>query len=371
MPSGSSHTSRSTGSVEFYGIMSSGGFDVIIGNPPYVEYRKVRTAYTVQPVYSTLPCGNLYTLVLERSYNLVHRNGWVSLIMPLSLVCTTRTEEVRELIREHPCWISCYDMRPSSLFEGVAQRLTILVSRNSAVDGGAAAVGGYRRWTAEERSHLIVSMCYTPVPGCRGSTSLSKVSVPLEKEVLAKIAGPPLEQICSETSDPIYIHRIVRYFVKALNFLPLFKDAQGRIGKSEDYKEFRFDPAEQDEIAALLNSTLFYWFWRAHCDGFHCGYKDVYGMPYKRLSDAEYRQSLKRLLGKLIKHLDETSAVKSVTTQTGNITYQEFYPATSKPILDEIDQVLARHYGFTEEELDFVINYDIKYRIGREAEENE
>ena len=28
--------------VEFYGIMSGGGFDVIIGNPPYVEYRKVK-----------------------------------------------------------------------------------------------------------------------------------------------------------------------------------------------------------------------------------------------------------------------------------------------------------------------------------------
>ena len=27
--------------VEFYGIMQSGGFDVIIGNPPYVEYDKV------------------------------------------------------------------------------------------------------------------------------------------------------------------------------------------------------------------------------------------------------------------------------------------------------------------------------------------
>jgi len=25
-------------------------------------------------------------------------------------------------------------------------------------------------------------------------------------------------------------------------------------------------------------------------------------------------------------------------------------------------------YGFTEEELDFIINYDIKYRMGREAE---
>lgn len=38
----------------------------------------------------------------------------------------------------------------------------------------------------------------------------------------------------------------------------------------------------------------------------------------------------------------------------------------SKPIIDEIDKVLARHYGFTEEELDFIINYDIKYRMGDE-----
>ena len=36
----------------------------------------------------------------------------------------------------------------------------------------------------------------------------------------------------------------------------------------------------------------------------------------------------------------------------------------SKPIIDEIDGVLAQHYGFTDEELDFIINYDIKYRLG-------
>jgi hypothetical protein len=32
-------------------------------------------------------------------------------------------------------------------------------------------------------------------------------------------------------------------------------------------------------------------------------------------------------------------------------------------IIDEIDKVFAKHYGFTEKELDFIINYDIKYRI--------
>jgi len=34
---------------------------------------------------------------------------------------------------------------------------------------------------------------------------------------------------------------------------------------------------------------------------------------------------------------------------------------------DETDRVLAGHYGFTDEELDFIINYDIKYRMGRDA----
>lgn len=41
---------------------------------------------------------------------------------------------------------------------------------------------------------------------------------------------------------------------------------------------------------------------------------------------------------------------------------------SAKPILDEIDRVLAAHDGFTDEELECIINYDIKNRMGRDAE---
>ena len=54
---------------------------------------------------------------------------------------------------------------------------------------------------------------------------------------------------------------------------------------------------------------------------------------------------------------------------TGRVEYDEFYMKLSKPIIDEIDKLLARHYDFTEEELDFIINYDIKYRMGNELNE--
>lgn len=55
----------------------------------------------------------------------------------------------------------------------------------------------------------------------------------------------------------------------------------------------------------------------------------------------------------------------------GKVEYDEFYPDKSKPIIDEIDTVLAGHYGFTAEELDFIVNYDIKYRMGRDAREED
>jgi len=48
------------------------------------------------------------------------------------------------------------------------------------------------------------------------------------------------------------------------------------------------------------------------------------------------------------------------------LTVQCIIPKYSKPVIDEIDAVLAQHYGFTAEELDFIINYDIKYRMGDE-----
>ncbi len=60
--------------------------------------------------------------------------------------------------------------------------------------------------------------------------------------------------------------------------------------------------------------------------------------------------------------------------RTGTTETQSFKISASKAIIDEIDKVLAEHYGFTEDELDFIINYDIKYRMGlgkASAEEEE
>ncbi len=57
--------------------------------------------------------------------------------------------------------------------------------------------------------------------------------------------------------------------------------------------------------------------------------------------------------------------------QTGKTQTQSFKIQKSKAIINQIDRDLAKHYGFTQEELDFIINYDIKYRMGLGGEEAE
>jgi hypothetical protein len=50
--------------------------------------------------------------------------------------------------------------------------------------------------------------------------------------------------------------------------------------------------------------------------------------------------------------------------RTGTVGYQEFYPKYSKPIIDKIDELLSNHYRLTEEQKKFVINFDLRFRMG-------
>lgn len=123
--------------------------------------------------------------------------------------------------------------------------------------------------------------------------------------------------------------------------------------------------AVRDRAFCVLNSTLFYWFYQARTNSRDFNPSDYRTFPVPRsLGDEDMSKAAR----KLKKQLDESAEIVGASHSiTGAIKYEQFRPRTAKPIIDEIDRVLARHYGFTEEELDFIINYDIKYRLGRDA----
>ena len=73
--------------LAFAEVVAAGGFHVVVGNPPYVEYRKIRGDYTVID-FATLDCGDLYALVMERSLQVIRPNGRMAMIVPVSIVST-------------------------------------------------------------------------------------------------------------------------------------------------------------------------------------------------------------------------------------------------------------------------------------------
>ena len=47
----------------------------------------------------------------------------------------------------------------------------------------------------------------------------------------------------------------------------------------------------------------------------------------------------------------------------GKLEYHEYRHRYSKKVFDKVDYVLADYYGLDQDEIEFIINYDIKYRI--------
>ena len=90
-------------------------------------------------------------------------------------------------------------------------------------------------------------------------------------------------------------------------------------------------------------------------------------MTRLNLDDKDRIQRLADIAQELMDNIQANSEMLTINYRTrGSLTIQSAYPRLSKAIIDKIDRVLAQHYSFTDEEFDFIINYDIKYRMGRE-----
>lgn len=76
------------------------GFDIVIGNPPYVQVKKGLVEREKFPYSEGKDKGkqNLYKLFVELSYNLLITNGISSLIIQSSLMCDSSSQYTRELL---------------------------------------------------------------------------------------------------------------------------------------------------------------------------------------------------------------------------------------------------------------------------------
>ena len=357
--------------IAFYGILKEGGFDVIIGNPPYVEYSKVKKEYTIKG-YETESCGNLYAFTFERSFQLLQSYGWKSMIIPVSAYSTDRMAPLQDIFyqRKRVGWVQTYDVFPSKLFVGAKQRLAIYIVRQGLQSSPSLYATRYNKWHEQFREHLFVLMEHADVTQMLFQNSIPKIHSEIEQRIWKKLVQfPVLDTDLATRRAPhtIYFHNAPYYFMRAMDFAPYFWNERDGERISTQVKPLYF-ASELDAVvaAAILNSSLFYWWYVILSDCRHLNLREIRSFPIGiDEMEKKIKQSLSQISADLMADLKHHAQRKETNYKTtGRVIYDEFYPRRSKPIIDKIDHVLAEHYGFTDEELDFIINYDIKYRMG-------
>lgn len=170
--------------VEFYSIVHDrGGFDVIIGNPPYVAITKVDYRLRADD-YQTLEGRNLYNLVMERSTRLARHSGYFGMIVPVSVVSVDTFVQVARIFFRLKSWVSSFSNRPGKLFYGVEQRLTILLAK---MEDGFTHASEYQHWYEVERQTLFQKLAYQPANLIPGRPMPLKTGLPISVAIAGKI----------------------------------------------------------------------------------------------------------------------------------------------------------------------------------------
>lgn len=120
----------------FPAIFAKGGFDVVIGNPPYVFTRGNSFFNTIKTyIWNKYPNNqgklNLYSIFLELSLNfLVKENGYLSFITPETFIRTSTYEQIRKFVYENYN-IEFIDIYGIGVFENVTAETVTMIIRKS------------------------------------------------------------------------------------------------------------------------------------------------------------------------------------------------------------------------------------------------
>ncbi len=354
--------------IEFNAILESGGFDVVIGNPPYLEFKEVD--YSLEG-FKCSETKAVHAVCVERAMELIQPKGCMSLIVPLSLVSTQRMKIVQELLENgRNAWYANFSWRPAKLFDTVNRALTIFVVTPS--KNPLTYTTNYQKWTSDERDGLMQRIKYVQAPRIREVFWIPKLGHEIELSILNKCLSVPtkLGLFVSNNSPHKVFYRTTGglYWKVFTDFPPKFY-VNGKAGSSSRETTLSLKKKEfVIPVIAALSSDIFWWWYTVTSNLRDLNPYDVHNFPLPEsvLSDKAIANLGRKYLDDIKKH---SEMLVREQKQTGRTETQSFKIQKSKPIIDEIDRVLAAHYGFTEEELNFIINYDIKYRMGKGAEE--
>ncbi|MCW5725610.1 MAG: Eco57I restriction-modification methylase domain-containing protein [Maricaulaceae bacterium] len=361
--------------VEYHGIMQNGGFDVLIGNPPYVAAPKVRKLYNVRGLRTT-DAPDIYAWVLERATNLLAATGRSGMIVPLSLTFSAEFDSVRKLLYSSYAanWFSSFGRIPAALFShDVRVRNTIHLGTKAA-DRPLNHTTRLHRWFDAYRSSLLPMMSYGAFqPSLWGSRVPKLESQPLIAAYEAQLQNP------QNRMDRIVSKRSTRY---ALNFkktaynwlnycreLPPCYDSAGKRVEHTKFGRLFFESEEDQELGMLIaNGKLMLIYWFAIGDDFDVTRWNFTEFPMSMSQlTREQRLGLRALVSDLESAMSANIQFKlNAGKRVGN-----FNLARCRDVTDRSDRLFASAIGFDRlwDDIELYYNQTVRTDFSDDLEE--
>ena len=372
--------------ADFHEITEAGGFDVVIGNPPYSDVPGwIDRQYLLQHYFTALDRWSrdedVYTFVVERSLQLLRPGGSFGMILPLSTSFSTKRSYVllRERLRdERATWyFSHFDRIPSALFgNDVRTRNTIAICSTLSVDDSqsnpAIYVTELNRWTAEERSQLFNRLRYSSISGLPAA-GIPKLGSQVQADTLARLwrssdtlsvdLTGSISFASLQSLAPDFPERCIFVGGTAYGWFPVWRevppttDVRGRPSLPARTACYRFrSDSEADAAFALLASSLGYWWWAVASDGFNLKRWLIERFPVSLKSlSAETRESLSGAGADLRRELRNHYVYKENRGKIGNW----YLPACDVEVA-AIDSILADGHWLSG--INFLMTFDCSTR---------
>lgn len=389
---------------DFFSAFENGGFDVIIGNPPYIEdkdyskpdlsiiksVRMVPQSGKVPLLYESQSCGNTHAYFIERSLNMLNNTGNIGFIVPISLISTERMGSIRKFIHEKAYGVGYFnfDDRPGKIFSGIEHCRSTIVIATKGKGSRKVLTSKYHRWYSSDRPNLFLNLKTADFKIQNNSEIIPKLGSEIECAIMNKLFknsdGKIIGDFLVRNGVKIWYHNAPQYWIHAHTDgdVPMveYYEAYSKDPKTNEiifgklkeksittqYKSIEVGGENADLIVALLNSSLFYWWYVIYSDGRHLLPHQINSFPLNvAIQDDVGRVRLKSITSKLMKEYGENSNEKrNVRKGDYAIKIKEIIPRKSYDTISEIDEVLFQMIGLTREEADFVRKFDIEFRIG-------
>ncbi len=353
--------------IEFYGIMHRGGFDVIVGNPPYVQRSKIKD-YSLLG-YATRQCPDIYAPCIERSMSILMNEGRIGLIVPISFQFSDEFLVARQLVaaQSDNVWASTFSRNPAALFSaGLGVRNTIFLARRQDGRVGTLFTSRLHRWVEESRDQLFPGITYLSVPKPLqgfGWPRLDNAGVKALFEKMVALGGR-LANGGTIARSPLRFKTTALYYLSVFASDPPSFDGAGRPISQTTVGQINFaNDVERDRALAVALSKVSAIWWAATGDDFHVTSKGLGGLP---ISTTNFSGDHSRAIDQLASDIKREMASHIIYTNYAGKRMGNYDIKNIRHLTDEVDRLILSAVGMPEVWDDLELAYARFMKMTRE-----